>query len=279
MFAELGSSPLARGLRPQRSTPRPGRRIIPARAGFTCRRRQRRDRRWDHPRSRGVYRSRDSVCSAFAGSSPLARGLRARNAQGVRRGGIIPARAGFTAAEGASRPRRQDHPRSRGVYVGALTRLRRQGGSSPLARGLPEPVSPQGRVNGIIPARVGFTTPGPSHRSSPRDHPRSRGVYFWRSSRYSARLGSSPLARGLHLRGHGPERRHRIIPARAGFTRPCVSPPQPPSDHPRSRGVYATAHDDHGLHDGSSPLARGLPCGRRGSGPRGGIIPARAGFT
>ena len=50
-------------------------------------------------------------------------------------------------------------------------------------------------------------------------------------------------------------------------------------DHPRSRGVYATAFIDAAHNRGSSPLARGLrhqPADRR-DGP--GIIPARAGFT
>ena len=50
-----GSSPLARGLHLE-SVPRAGaQRIIPARAGFTRRRRAAPGRRPDHPRSRGVY--------------------------------------------------------------------------------------------------------------------------------------------------------------------------------------------------------------------------------
>ena len=50
-----GSSPLARGLRRRRPARREARGIIPARAGFTCRRRSRPGGRPDHPRSRGVY--------------------------------------------------------------------------------------------------------------------------------------------------------------------------------------------------------------------------------
>ena len=50
-------------------------------------------------------------------------------------------------------------------------------------------------------------------------------------------------------------------------------------DHPRSRGVYAARPALISRLRGSSPLARGLPQGRRHlSGDRG-IIPARAGFT
>ena len=92
----FGSSPLARGL--------PGRvllvcrsgRIIPARAGFTCRRWGRSSAGRDHPRSRGVYVGMILLRAADAGSSPLARGLlrlELVTAPVVR---IIPARAGFT---------------------------------------------------------------------------------------------------------------------------------------------------------------------------------------
>ena len=75
MIRVTGSSPLARGLQPRQPRHDRPARIIPARAGFTRRRSPTSTPGWDHPRSRGVYRSRDSVCSAFAGSSPLARGL------------------------------------------------------------------------------------------------------------------------------------------------------------------------------------------------------------
>ena len=50
-----GSSPLARGLRGHEPGRRRPRRIIPARAGFTPRRRSRGCASTDHPRSRGVY--------------------------------------------------------------------------------------------------------------------------------------------------------------------------------------------------------------------------------
>ena len=73
--------------------------------------------------------------------------------------------------------------------------------------------------------------------------------------------------------------RARIIPARAGFTPRTSRPREMFWDHPRSRGVYWAAGTAGRAGRGSSPLARGLPCSRRGSNPRCGIIPARAGFT
>ena len=52
---------------------------------------------------------------------------------------IIPARAGFTHWRLQAPPRRQDHPRSRGVYDARWALFR--------------------ELDWIIPARAGFTTP------------------------------------------------------------------------------------------------------------------------
>ena len=152
-------------------------------------------------------------------------------------------------------------------------------GSSPLARGLPTRRHACGRPSRIIPARAGFTpgrTPGRSRRS---DHPRSRGVYLMVHLIASLAEGSSPLARGLLLRGQPYGVPLGIIPARAGFTRSTRRCPRGLWDHPRSRGVYFFPLRSEIIFSGSSPLARGLR-GAPGVGSRfSGIIPARAGFT
>ena len=92
-------------------------------------------------------------------------------------------------------------------------------------------------------------------------------------------LGSSPLARGLHV--HDTQQRERlgIIPARAGFTRMGAAKGTAWGDHPRSRGVYCVVTILSMSLDGSSPLARGLLPGIPAGGLRIRIIPARAGFT
>ena len=93
----------------------------------------------------------------IAGSSPLARGLRLHLRLHILNIGIIPARAGFTGAVLSTLIHTRDHPRSRGVYMlTPLLALMRKG-SSPLARGLLSPMSALPIVNGIIPARAGFT--------------------------------------------------------------------------------------------------------------------------
>ena len=214
----VGSSPLVRGLRLLPS--RGGRfdRIIPARAGFTGLVVGSDDRPRDHPRSRGVYQSRGIGKPWSNGSSPLARGLLLGRSRPRRATRIIPARAGFTFSILSSTPHAWDHPRSRGVYSGAVMAW--------------YPCS------WIIPARAGFTLAG---LVDPR-----------------LCDGSSPLARGLRRRMDRRSFILRIIPARAGFTpwRRARSPPR--KDHPRSRGVYAVAGTVGLATSGSSPLARGL---------------------
>ena len=173
--------------------------------------------------------------------------------------GIIPARAGFTQKRWRPCPHFRDHPRSRGVYNSNIGRMRAAHGSSPLARGLPQPQNQRIRGRRIIPARAGFTTgPSGSHGRA-RDHPRSRGVYTTR-------------ARAL-------SRARWIIPARAGFTPRGCCGLRGRRDHPRSRGVYPVRARASRACSGSSPLARGLLPGS--TCPDGGrrIIPARAGFT
>ena len=91
--------------------------------------------------------------------------------------------------------------------------------------------------------------------------------------------GSSPLARGLLSPDSRQKRERGIIPARAGFTASSPSRSLVYSDHPRSRGVYASITGTKRLVMGSSPLARGLRHGRVCLVVEGRIIPARAGFT
>ena len=172
-----GSSPLARGLRQAAGFDQHDLGIIPARAGFTRVLDERRRRRPDHPRSRGVYWSTRPFPGAIVGSSPLARGLRrpSHGSRGMRR--IIPARAGFTNYDLLVRVGDEDHPRSRGVYLPLTSPHPRSTGSSPLARGLPRPVVESIRFRRIIPARAGFTRGSLCVVHHVSDHPRSRGVY------------------------------------------------------------------------------------------------------
>ena len=214
-----------------------------------------------------------------SGSSPLARGLPQTVVSACADIGIIPARAGFTAARCRWGWGPGDHPRSRGVYT------RRHGtssptlGSSPLARGLPRAGRWWRSGGRIIPARAGFTWGRRSAGGGGADHPRSRGVYTDCTTPAHWDAGSSPLARGLREDRQAAADGRWIIPARAGFTGPEGAGDAAGQDHPRSRGVYlANDYPQHGWW-GSSPLARGLPTLSPESARQAGIIPARAGFT
>ena len=124
-----GSSPFARGLRGAPGGLRGGLGIIPVRAGFTSCPGGAEPRPGDHPRSRGVYRSPMRPTTRGTGSSPLARGLRARTAC---------------------------------TNLGHL-----HGGSSPLARGLHDVDQGEHHVLRIIPARAGFTRAHRVHEPGP----------------------------------------------------------------------------------------------------------------
>ena len=299
-LAHAGSSPLARGLplslslsvaAPEDHPRSRGvyclahyfypvlNRIIPARAGFTSVPRDLHGSGRDHPRSRGVYRKSTGRGRRKYGSSPLARGLLARSPRARGANGIIPARAGFTFSLPFGCCDRADHPRSRGVYVGAASVAGRVPGSSPLARGLRHRRARRRVADRIIPARAGFTLWPPPGLCAPRDHPRSRGVYPSSWTSWRGPSGSSPLARGLPGGHDLRPPRLGIIPARAGFTH-CFAPRLVLArDHPRSRGVYVDHLTAFPTVPGSSPLARGLQKHIPADKPWAGIIPARAGFT
>ena len=156
-ISRSGSSPLARGLRWETRIVLKKEWIIPARAGFTTDHDRNRRPGRDHPRSRGVYPPSSSRSSPRGGSSPLARGLPGDSRYIQKFVGIIPARAGFTQDLGPGVLPAGDHPRSRGVYTAAEDGVRRELGSSPLARGLRARRIETRAGRGIIPARAGFT--------------------------------------------------------------------------------------------------------------------------
>ena len=215
----------------------------------------------------------------LVGSSPLARGLRARQHLSVEVPGIIPARAGFTAPRRSSSARSADHPRSRGVYSFEKYTGYVWCGSSPLARGLHSEETGSSLPERIIPARAGFTRYVSKEDFRFEDHPRSRGVYSLPPRKSRESQGSSPLARGLRKDARGGAQSVGIIPARAGFTLASFLGSVRWPDHPRSRGVYLGCAGSARAGDGSSPLARGLLRLVRQRDRVDGIIPARAGFT
>ena len=90
-------------------------------------------------------------------SSPLARGTLPQGGAAGNVGGLIPARAGNTAAWTSPAQPTWAHPRSRGEHAGIITTPITEGGSSPLARGTLIFGQKITRPVGLIPARAGNT--------------------------------------------------------------------------------------------------------------------------
>ena len=254
----MGSSPLARGAHRLGTERGPFEGLIPTRAGSTLLA----DRSFAEPRadprSRGEHRVRIASTRTPIGSSPLARGARPLVVREDLLGGLIPARAGSTWP--TCRP--PSPKRALPARAGSTPRACRRGSSSRLipARAgstLRRPTCRCGaaahprsrgehhqrrhrhvRAAGLIPARAGSTRPRTSRRPGPRAHPRSRGEHDEALTQDTAWPGSSPLARGaLGVSGTG-DSWSRLIPARAGSTRPRSRRARAGPAHPRSCGEH-----------------------------------------
>ena len=91
--------------------------------------------------------------------------------------------------------------------------------------------------------------------------------------------GSSPPARGTHVRRARRQDQDRFIPARAGNTSGLWAYIHRWTVHPRPRGEHGLAGKDNATDIGSSPPARGTPRLTSRAVSIGRFIPARAGNT
>ena len=199
------------------------------------------------------------LIAVLFGSSPLARGTLIRRRPPFPALRLIPARAGNTGTRLAGASRSPAHPRSRGEHMTSNPSGIGRGGSSPLARGTPLFAQPPLRRPRLIPARAGNT--GTDSRAACRAaaHPRSHGEHSSGLSSSGCSGGSSPLARGTRILLVTLLRYRRLIPARAGNTRPGVTREPSCPAHPRSRGEHLHQRSLNAWATGSSPLARGTP--------------------
>ncbi len=214
----MGSSPLSRGILPERRQVPGTRGIIPALAGNTGKVCGTESSPSDHPRSRGEYNAGPKFAKGPIGSSPLSRGIRVGPDPYRSRRRIIPALAGNTEFSGDDDHLQGDHPRSRGEYAEHPAGGDCGEGSSPLSRGIHvRYVAEVGGVR-IIPALAGNTSNSPAATPAPSDHPRSRGEYLLPEPLFLAGEGSSPLSRGIRGLPGSAQPARGIIPALAGNT-------------------------------------------------------------
>ena len=152
-------------------------------------------------------------------------------------------------------------------------------GSSPRVRGKLAAGSEIVLSVRIIPARAGQTwRTGPRCRRWP-DHPRACGANDNNRKPIARLFGSSPRVRGKPIRHHVACDRRRIIPARAGQTRPVPGRAGLDPDHPRACGANGEPCFGFGDEVGSSPRVRGKHIHRQTKALAIRIIPARAGQT
>ena len=252
-----GSSPLTRGKRGRVDGPRRSGRLIPAHAGKTNFEANAAVDCAAHPRSRGENESATRAGFPSFGSSPLTRGKRGHVARAAGEERLIPAHAGKTRGSPSPRRWREAHPRSRGENPPVTRRSGRCRGSSPLTRGKLCAADRRKKRARLIPAHAGKTHGRGLSLARQAAHPRSRGENSFRCFRSFFSLGSSPLTRGKPLRRRTLRSWLRLIPAHAGKTVWCASPPFLLQAHPRSRGENGMTASVTRLASGSSPLTRG----------------------
>ena len=274
-----GSSPRVRGKPgPLGLLPVAGR-IIPARAGQTRCRSGNILYPPDHPRACGANPQEQRNSRPKVGSSPRVRGKPGFELDSEVAVRIIPARAGQTRPWRNGRGRTPDHPRACGANTWMSMSACAPFGSSPRVRGKLECVPFRQVAARIIPARAGQTR---STRSSSRrrsDHPRACGANPVQVWKYPLSAGSSPRVRGKLGEQTLPQRLVRIIPARAGQTRPVSLVGLPAPDHPRACGANMVWSSSFRSLAGSSPRVRGKQETQLRPRYWGRIIPARAGQT
>ena len=234
-------------------------RIIPARAGPTCRRKLAIGPYPDHPRACGANRRIRWRWARILGSSPRVRGQPHQSYDMASRRRIIPARAGPTSQATHIPGIGADHPRACGANFATLTGYQPSDGSSPRVRGQRSWDVAIWASMRIIPARAGPTSSLLEMRRIPTDHPRACGANQMADEMGRTRFGSSPRVRGQLACRPRQLSKIRIIPARAGPT----------------TGI----HLRYEKKCGSSPRVRGQPQRASCGYAEGRIIPARAGPT
>ena len=152
-------------------------------------------------------------------------------------------------------------------------------GSSPRGRGKPGQADHRELEPGLIPARAGKTSLRDTLRAGYRAHPRAGGENPPGGGLLGQAAGSSPRGRGKLAEGKDSHLALRLIPARAGKTRPAGRVAGPVQAHPRAGGENRTTRTIRIAFLGSSPRGRGKLRQAPVLQGRGRLIPARAGKT
>ena len=140
-------------------------------------------------------------------------------------------------------------------------------------------MSPETKVDGIIPAHAGNTSSASFQVARSGDHPRTCGEHRWPCRGRWFRPGSSPHMRGTPDSIAMAVVSIGIIPAHAGNTARHMCATLLRWDHPRTCGEHGRTADPDGWNTGSSPHMRGTRRLWHLEEDPEGIIPAHAGNT
>ena len=191
-----GSSPRVRGKPTTRYAAHKAARLIPACAGKTSLRVQRRWKSRAHPRVCGENAVNILSNPGLAGSSPRVRGKHRDVNRFVSCRGLIPACAGKTLSTTTSPKTLRAHPRVCGENRPSGIACSPIVGSSPRVRGKPDTRPGRRRPCRLIPACAGKTPPAPTAAGRERAHPRVCGENGGDVKKENTTDGSSPRVRG-----------------------------------------------------------------------------------
>ena len=191
------------------------------------------------------------------GTSPRARGKpdTARSEKDHKRN--IPACAGKTELLLVAAYGIEEHPRVRGENEGVGEAEGLGAGTSPRARGKRGGLRFKERFKGNIPACAGKTEGFHDGFLSVSEHPRVRGENPSSALGAIYQRGTSPRARGKHVRSVTRSSSTRNIPACAGKTLRAKCSDCCWEEHPRVRGENSPAARCAIFFPGTSPRARG----------------------
>ena len=192
------------------------RRITPACAGNSWRRRSYRGLRWDHPRVCGEQPAHHGPDHGPQGSPPRVRGTGLCPGEAGRIRRITPACAGNSWHVPQGPGRFQDHPRVCGEQMKTSDTLQVGMGSPPRVRGTGRIRIDAYESTGITPACAGNRRRYPRYSVPPGDHPRVCREQYTLQSRRPTLSGSPPRVRGTENLLHTGRNGCGITPACAG---------------------------------------------------------------
>ena len=234
--ARKGSPPRGRGKGPGIQDIVTFRRITPAWAGKSDRRRPSPPGGWDHPRVGGEKLFLVLLGEQRVGSPPRGRGKAVSRTSWRAACGITPAWAGKSSPAGLQCWCRGDHPRVGGEKAVTQTVSKGQVGSPPRGRGKVGAAIMKYTVSGITPAWAGKSMIWLRLSFGCMDHPRVGGEKLQGEVNRQLEAGSPPRGRGKVYSVYREVCYGGITPAWAGKS------PGPPGsglfwgDHPRVGG-------------------------------------------